>query len=76
MSEFHEIMISRFLIVYPSTFPLPFYSANKWEDLAPLPQKKGDLACRFFNGQLVVAGGMGAESMEVLPQVNMVVRKY
>jgi len=43
--------------------------ANKWEDLAPLPQKKGDLVCRFFNDKLVVAGGMGAESMEVLPQV-------
>ena len=46
------------------------FRANKWEDLAPLPQKKGDLVCRFFNDKLVVAGGMGAESMEVLPQVH------
>jgi len=43
--------------------------ANKWEGLAPLPQKKGDLVCRFFNDRLVVVGGMGTESMETVPQV-------
>ena len=46
-----------------------FLRANKWEGLAPLPQKKGDLVCRFFNDRLVVVGGMGTESMETVPQV-------
>ena len=63
------------LMNWMSTFGItqpisPSFRANKWESLSPLPQKKGDLVCRFFNERLVVVGGMGAESMEVLPQVR------
>ena len=55
-----------FDIIHFSTYS----RANKWEILSPLPQKTADLVCTFFNDRLVVVGGMGAESMEVLPKVG------
>lgn len=50
--------------------------ANQWDSLSPLPQKKGDLVCEWMGDQLLVVGGMGAESPEAVPTVHGQIHAY